>query len=200
MNSSRRTFLAKGAVAAALAGTSSLAAAADNDNGPSSYSSVQDKILDLFESINGQKGVKIWAPATDRQPEFLVKLNPRELLFCGSSFKTFVLCEALRQSDSPNIDKVLQNRELDLNETVWSPDSAMLNPPDLAGKVSERTALEAMIIHSDNTGADMILKYVGTDNVREFIKSAGLENTFVPNSTRQFFGYLAGAANWPTSM
>jgi beta-lactamase class A len=115
------------------------------------------------------------------------------LLFCGSSFKTFVLCEALRQADAPDIDQQLKLRQLELNETVWSPDSVTFNPPYLSGKVSERTTLEAMIIHSDNTGADMSLKHVGADNVRKFIESAGLEHTFIPNSTRQFIGYFDSA-------
>ena len=30
------------------------------------------------------------------------------------------------------------------------------------------------MLHSDNTGADMMLKQVGPDNVRTFIASAGL--------------------------
>jgi beta-lactamase class A len=49
-----------------------------------------------------------------------------------------------------------------------SPDSPTFNPPHLSGKISEWTALEAMIIHSDNTGTDMILKHVGADRVRDF--------------------------------
>jgi beta-lactamase class A len=109
------------------------------------------------------------------------------------------LCEALRQKDSPDIDKQLQDQQLDLNESVWSPDSQTFNPPNLSGKVSERTALEAMIIHSDNTGADMILNYIGADNVRRFLTDQGLEHSYIPNSTRQFFGYLAGFPDWQST-
>jgi beta-lactamase class A len=64
--------------------------------------------------------------------------------------------------------------------------------------VSERTALEAMILHSDNTGTDMSIKLVGPDNVRGFIASAGLTNTLIPDSTRVFFGYLLGAPDYKT--
>lgn len=64
--------------------------------------------------------------------------------------------------------------------------------------MTERTALEAMILHSDNTGTDMCLKAVGPDNVRAFIASAGLTNTLIPNSTRAFLGYLFGAPNYLT--
>ena len=37
----------------------------------------------------------------------------------------------------------------------------MFNPPNLSGLVSQRTALEAMIMHSDNTATDMSMKQVG---------------------------------------
>jgi beta-lactamase class A len=76
--------------------------------------------------------------------------------------------------------------------------SATFNPPNLTGLVSERTALEAMILHSDNTGADMILKQAGADNVRGLIAKAGLTNTLIPTSTRSFIGYLLGAPDYQT--
>ncbi|WP_433969830.1 serine hydrolase [Tunturiibacter gelidiferens] len=68
----------------------------------------------------------------------------------------------------------------------------MFNPPNLIGKVSERTALEAMIMHSDNTGTDMCLKHVGPEKVRQFVASAGLKSCMIPESTRALFGYLLG--------
>jgi beta-lactamase class A len=107
-----------------------------------------------------------------------------------------VLCEALRQIESSKGD--LAHTELELNESVWSLDSAVFNPPHLSGLVSERTALEAMVSHSDNTGADMVLKHIGADNVRNFIAGIGLHHTRIPNSTRQFLGYIFGVPNWET--
>ena len=92
----------------------------------------------------------------------------------------------------------ITERQLALDASVWSPDSATFNPPNLSGTVSERTALEAMILHSDNTGTDMILKLVGPDNVRALIASAGLTNTLIPDSTRSFVGYLLGAPDYLT--
>jgi beta-lactamase class A len=54
-----------------------------------------------------------------------------------------------------------------LDQSVWSFGSDIFNPPDLSGLVSERTAMEAMIIHSDNTATDMILKEAGPVKVRK---------------------------------
>ena len=105
-----------------------------------------------------------------------------------------MLCEALRQNESSNGD--LAHTQLELDESVWSLDSEVFNPPCLSGRVSERTALEAMVSHSDNTGADMVLKHIGADNVRNFIAGIGLRHTRIPNSTRQFLGYIFGVPNW----
>jgi beta-lactamase class A len=53
-----------------------------------------------------------------------------------------------------------------------------------------------MISHSDNTATDMVLKHAGADNVRNMLVQYGLKNSAIPNSTRQFFGYIFGKANW----
>ena len=55
-----------------------------------------------------------------------------------------------------------------------------------------------MIEHSDNTATDMLLKFVGPDNVRSLIATAQLKNTAIPDSLRSFFGYLLNAKNYQT--
>lgn len=125
---------------------------------------------------------------------FAAELDPGLPLFCASSFKGYVLGEALRQNEPSNGD--LANTQLSLDESVWSLDSEVFNPPFLSGEVSERTALEAMVSHSDNTGADMALKHIGADSVRSFIAGIGLLSTRIPNSTRQFLGYIFGVPEW----
>jgi beta-lactamase class A len=152
-----------------------------------------EAILSLFKTLPGDVAIKILAPAVNGKPEFLVESNAAKPMFVGSAIKTFILCEALRQADSPNVVQTLKATELSLDASVWSVDSATFNPPNLIGKVSQRTALEAMIMHSDNTGTDMSIKQVGPEKVREFIVSAGLKNTLIPDSTRALFGYLLGA-------
>ena len=72
------------------------------------------------------------------------------------------------------------------------------NPPNLTGQVSERTALDAMIAHSDDTATDIVLTQVGADNVRQLLASAGLQHTLIADTTRSFFGYLKGAADYET--
>ncbi len=159
-------------------------------------SPAQDAIATLFKSLPGEVSFKIYAPAVNGKPEFLVASNSAKPMFCGSAFKSFVLCEILRQADSPNVTKTINTEQLTLDASVWSLNSSVMNPPNLIGKVSLRTALEAMIAHSDNTATDMCLKYVGPDKVRELVASTGLKSAVIPSSTRTFFGYLLGAKDY----
>jgi len=193
MSSTRRAFLTKGTAAV---GALALAPSASEAEGADKGSVSPDSILAVFKSLPGDVAIKIFAPAANGRPEFLVESNNARQMFVGSAVKTFILCESLRQADSPNVVQTLTTQQLSLDASVWSVDSATFNPPNLIGKVSQRTALEAMILHSDNTGTDMSLKHVGPDKVREFIASAGLKSVMIPDSTRSLFGYMLGAKDY----
>ena len=197
MSQSRRVFL--GALAAATAAPwRTFGATTPDSQSDFSADSLSGKVLALFKPLPGINSLKIFAPATSTQPELLIQLKPGKRLFVGSVIKTFILCQALRQVDSKTIQKKLSSTQLALDASVWSPYSPTLNPPNLIGMISELTALEAMIISSDNTGTDMSLLQAGVQNVRSFIASIGLTQTRVPLSTRSFFGYLYGAPNYKT--
>jgi beta-lactamase class A len=184
---SRREFLA---AAGATLGTMPMARSAQAEQ---KGAVSPEAILSLFKSLPGDVAVKIFAPAMNGKPEFLVESNAAKRMFVGSAIKTFILCEALRQADSPKVVQTLRATQLSLDASVWSLDSAMFNPPNLIGKVSQRTALEAMIMHSDNTGTDMSIKHVGPDRVRELIASIGLKETMISDSTRSLFSYMLGS-------
>ena len=186
---SRREFVRSAAGAAALG----IIPAIEPATAQAKSSTSPQDILTFFKSLPGDVAVKIYAPATNGKPELLVESNAAKVLFVGSAFKSFVLCEALRQADAPDVSRTIASQQLTLDASVWSFDSASFNPPNLIGKVSERTALEAMILHSDNTATDMCLKHVGPDKVRAQIAAMGLKNTTIPDSTRAFIGYLLAA-------
>jgi beta-lactamase class A len=150
-------------------------------------------VLAHFHGLPGDLGLRIMAPPADGDRGLDIAHRSATRMFVGSAFKTFVLCETLRALDAPDVVAQLAGRSLDLNASVWSADSATFNPPNLTGQVSHRTALEAMVMHSDNTGTDMSIKAVGVERIRAFIADAGLRQTFVPDSTRSFVGYLLGA-------
>jgi beta-lactamase class A len=155
-------------------------------------------ILDLFEDLPGQKAVKVWAPAMDGRSEIIAQINQHQRMFTASTNKALILCERLRQLDSATVGEKIANHELALNKDVFSPGSPIFNPPNLTGLMSERTAMEAMILHSDNTATDMVLRETGPAKVRKFIASLCLRETAIPASTRAFAAYLLGAPNYLT--
>jgi beta-lactamase class A len=205
MQQPRRTFLARAtaATAAVLCGTRGVLAQSeilpDNPaNSTPNHSELETKILDLFSDLPDRKALKIWAPATEHRREVLVQLNAGQRMFMASTMKAIILCERLRQLDSPTVEKKIEEHELRLNKSVWSPGSTIFNPPDLSGEVNERTAMEAMVIHSDNTATDMVLKQATAQSVRKFIAAIGLKKSMIPDSTRAFAAYLVGASNYKT--
>jgi len=194
---SRRGFLKTAASTAA--GTATLTALSAPKASAWQQRITPEKIVDLFEDVPGDKAFKIFAPAGDGEPKFLAHLNSHKRLFVASAIKTFALCEALRQADSPEVVDTLEQKHLALDSTVWSfgsPTFMPYDPPGLTGTVSERTAMEAMITRSDNTATDMIFNLAGADKIRKFIASAGLRQTLVPDNTRALTGYLFGAKNY----
>ncbi len=168
--------------------------------------SLSVEILQTFRALPGTVGLKLWAPAMAGGPEWSVAENPDEQLFIASAFKAFVLAEALRQveaaidpkSDTPPAAQFLAGLQqlLPLNDSVFMPGSTVFNPPHLTGEVSLRTALEAMISHSDDTAADIVLKHVDAEKVQAFIDEMGLTQTRIPASGAQFIGYIMGLPDW----
>jgi beta-lactamase class A len=86
--------------------------------------------------------------------------------------------------------------ELALDESVFTLGSPIFNPPNLTGKVTTRTTMQAMILESDDTAADMLLKRIGPERVRGLIADLGLQQTRIPDSTRQYVGYVFGDPDW----
>jgi beta-lactamase class A len=162
------------------------------------YGRLRSEVLDLFQTVPGTTSLKIWAPATHDSRELLIEYHASDRLFVGSAIKAFVLCERLRQLDSPDVVQKISEHQLKLDASVWTLDSRTFNPPNLSGLVAERTAMEAMIMHSDNTATDMEIAQAGPQNVQKFLQSAGLTNSAIPDSTRVFFGYLLGVPDYKT--
>lgn len=116
--------------------------------------------------------------------------NPDQQLFVGSAVKTFVLAQALIDT-SVQRNGLTEDTQQDVSDAVRSPGSPVFL--NLNGTVSLRSALEAMISHSDNTATDIGFAAVTAARVRQLIAQAGLANTAIPDSTRLLFSYLAGA-------
>ncbi len=178
----RRQFLTS---AAALAGALSItrvqALAADGGD-----ALAVPHLLDPFLALPGVKSAQI--DVDEPANAWRVKYQPDAELFCGSCFKTFVLTAYLQEVEAGRLDEAEQ---LAIDDSVRSPSSGVFL--NLTGTTEARSALEAMIAHSDNTGTDAAMKRVGVDRVRKFISEAGYAKARIPDSTRRFFSYVAGA-------
>ncbi len=192
MAHSRREFLK----AAAATATFSAVPAAEPITLTQPSAFIANQIIQLFDHLPGDKGVSISAPVPGGSGNIRVQYNSSQMLFVASAYKGFLLHEALRQIDSPDIVHTLHTSPVALDSSIWSLGSPAFNPPNLTGTVFERAVLEAMITSSDNTATDMTTKIVGISKVREFISSLGLTRTLIPDSTRAFAGYLFGANNY----
>ena len=194
----RRRFVAS----VAGTGLAALAApAASNNNQTGPMAGLAGRIVELFRTLPGQHALYILSPKPGR--DFEVALHPDLQLFAASAFKGFVLAEYLRMVDQGEADPA---ELLTVGPELWSPGSPVLTPnlsdpllpAGVTGIINARTALDAMISRSDNTGTDIVMNRVGADRVREFIASIGLQRTRIPDSTRRFFAYVASAPNWET--
>jgi beta-lactamase class A len=111
-------------------------------------------------------------------------------LFVASGFKTFVLAQFLRDSEGSG-SRLSQNNSCDVNDQIRSLGSPVYGR--VSGMSDYGKALEGMIAHSDNTATDIALAAAGPDRIRALIAQAGLAQTQIPESTRRFYSYLAGA-------
>ena len=187
---SRRAFLAALGSGCAFVPSRSEARPSSNrrwsNNG--AYGQLRSRVLDLFEAVPGTTSLKIWSPATRSGRELLVEHNPSERLFIGSAMKAFVLCERLRQLDSPDIVRKLSENQLKLDASVWTADSQTFNPPKLSGLVTERAAMEAMIMHSDNKATNIELLQEGRSKVQKYQESEGMTRSAIPDKKRKLQG------------
>ncbi len=178
----RRQFLLS---AASLAGAASLARTPAFAAGETDGHAVPH-LLDSFLALPGAKSAQV--DVDEPSSPWRVTYQPDAQLFCGSCFKTFVLATYLRDVEAGKLD---EHEQLALDDGVRSLVSPVF--ANLTGTTEARSALEAMIAHSDNTATDMAMKRVTPEKVRAFIAEAGLTKAQIPDSTRSFFSYLTGA-------
>ena len=214
--SRRRALRAGGLGAAAALGSATLERTVAQDATPAATAigeePAQDgltvEVIQLLEALPGTKGIAFWAPPDAGRPAWSATSQPDRQLVIASAFKVFVLAEYLRQAEE-SLDPTAQaplavqlqermQEELPLDESVFTFGSPIFNPPHLTGKVTARTALQAMILESDDTAADMLLERVEPERVRELIASQGLHQTRIPDSTREYIGYVFGDPDWRT--
>jgi beta-lactamase class A len=182
--------------------------AADVIGEESAHDGLSVEVIEMFNALPGTKALAFWAPPDAGRPAWVATHQEDRQLVIASAFKPLVLAEYLRQVEESlhptaavpvgaQLQEQLQEA-LALDESVYTLGSPILNPPHLSGTVTTRTAIQAMILESDDTATDMLLKRVGPERVRGLIADIGLQQTRIPDSTRQYVGYVFGDPDWRT--
>jgi beta-lactamase class A len=174
-------------------------APANSMGGSNGAAELDARVMAAFEGLPGTWAVKFLATDSHGKHQLDIGVRAGQRLFVASAFKCFVLTTRLKQLDVADVVERLETNVLQLDDSIWSFGSDIFRPPELTGAVSERTAAEAMIMHSDNTGTDMIMKVAGTDHIRDLIADFGLTQTQVPESSRAMAAYLFGFPNYKTA-
>lgn len=178
----RRQFLTSAAGLAGAAVAMRAPAVAET----TSTSGAVPHLLERFLALPGTKAAQV--DVDDPANAWRASYEAETPLFCGSCFKTFVLAAYLQEVEAGQLD---ESEQLTVDDGVRSPVSPVLQ--NLSGTTQARSVLEAMMAHSDNTATDVAMQRVGAERVRQLIYDAGLTNTRIPDSTRRFFSYVAGA-------
>jgi beta-lactamase class A len=183
----RREFLTSSALLAGSVATCAPAWAADDSTAAAADThGAVPHLLKEFLALPGTKSAQIDVDSAFNA--WRASHEPDAVLFCGSCFKTFVLAAYLQEVEAGRLD---ESEQLAVNDDVRSLSSLVLE--NLTGTTPAKCVLEAMISHSDNTATDIALKRVTPARVRQFISDAGLKKARIPDSTRRFFSYVAGA-------
>lgn len=145
-----------------------------------------ERALRGFDKLPGVVGYRINVGRSGKR--WTVGRRAARPLFVGSAVKTFILARFLRDVENGRLSETDQVKVNNAVRTLSSP--VFLN---LTGTTPAKSALEAMITHSDNTATDISLAQVGAGRVRALVESAGLSTVRIPTSTRLLFSYLGGA-------
>jgi beta-lactamase class A len=132
---------------------------------------LREAVFAPFRAVDGRYGIVVKDLATGQA----VTLNERFPFQAASLYKLPVMYEVFKQRD---LDLFALNEEL----TIGSEDVAMdlgSLPWPVGTRITIGTALDRMVTLSDNSGAYMLAKKVGTGRINEDMLSLGLAHTYI---------------------
>jgi beta-lactamase class A len=136
-----------------------------------------EQIQKEAEDFNGIPGVSVKHLGTGESS----CLNGDRVFPTASVFKVPVIVEFFRQVDRGEIDL---DEQVLLSKRDKVPGSGVLKELSEGMPVSYRDLLNLMMIVSDNTATDLVVKRVGFDNINTAMKEFGLEKTRVTKYCR----------------
>jgi beta-lactamase class A len=150
--------------------------------------SLIDVIKGAAEGFQGRLGVSVKHLGTGET----TNLNGDVVFPTASVFKVPVIVEFYRRVERGRID--LEEQVL-LKESDKVPGSGILKELSEGLPVSYRDLLSLMMIVSDNTATDLVVKKVGFDNINNTMDAFGLKETRVNKYCRQILFDLVGVNN-----
>jgi beta-lactamase class A len=150
--------------------------------------SLKEVITEEAKGFNGVIGVSVKNLDTGEYAE----VNGDMLFPTASVFKVPVIVEFFRQIDNNRIK--IEDQTL-LREKDKVPGSGILKELSEGMPVSYKDLLSLMMIVSDNTATDIIVKKVGFENINNTMREFGLNNTKVTKYCRQILFDLVGLNN-----
>ncbi len=142
-----------------------------------------DEVKQVIEDEVSKVNAKVGVGFKDLKSGIEVYFNPDWRFLTASVFKIFVLIELYRQ--------VLEGK-IDLNDRYTievydkSPGSGVLKLLDCELNPTIRDLAKLMMIISDNTATDILIKILGKDNINRTVREVlGLNNTLIALNTKE---------------
>jgi beta-lactamase class A len=177
----------------ATAATTALAQAEKAPSNAGALPKLEREIARLSKVSGGTVGVTAIHLETGRR----VSLNPAERFPMASTFKVPVAVELLTRVDRGEIklDQMVEITASDLHPGSGTL-SELFNKPGVA--LSVRNLLELMLLISDNSATDIVLRLAGGPQaVTARMKAGGIEGISVDRSTAQLIADWVGATKLP---
>ena len=147
--------------------------------------SLKEAITGPAESLRGKMGVAVKNLETGESASF----NGNEVFPAASTFKVPVLVGFYRQIESGTFS---MEKNVILRREDLVPGSGVLKELTPGMVLSFRDLIKLMMVVSDNTATDLIVREVGMENMKDVIKELGLKNTKVVKYCREILFDLIG--------
>ena len=147
--------------------------------------SLKEAITGPAESLQGKIGISVKNLGTAES----ASINGDILFPTASTFKVPVLVEFYRQIESGKLS-LDENIILRMEDKV--PGSGILKELTPGMTINFRDLLKLMMIVSDNTATDLVVREVGMDNINKTLKDLGLKKTQVKKYCREILFDLVG--------
>lgn len=107
-----------------------------------------------------------------------IQINSHEKFETASSIKVFILADLFKQSEEGKKDL---NEKLTYTKINYVNGSGVLNSLDEGVEMTAINFARLMIIVSDNIATNILIDYLGLDNINETIRELGFKDTFLHN-------------------